>query len=149
MMMAFGQFVFSLHTLAYQELQRSTAWRHPSNSRIGARPARQYLGPGDDTITLQGVLAPEFTGSKVSLDQIREMGAVGSAWPLVDGNGIVHGQFVIESLSETSTIFLDNGAARRIEFQIQLARVDDARTDAIGSANATTASGADVVTFEA
>ena len=143
MMMAFGQFVFSLHTLAYQELQRSTAWRHPSNSRIGARPARQYLGPGDDTITLQGVLAPEFTGSKVSLDQIREMGAVGSAWPLVDG------QFVIESLSETSTIFLDNGAARRIEFQIQLARVDDARTDAIGSANATTASGADVVTFEA
>lgn len=148
MMMAFGQFVFGLPTLAYNELQRQTSWRHPSTSRVGVRPARQYLGPGDDTITLQGLLAPEFCGSTISLDQIREMGAAGSAWPLVDGNGIVHGQFVIESLNETSSIFMPDGKARRIEFQIQLARVDDARTDAIGTGTGTTASGDDVVTFD-
>lgn len=149
MMMAFGQFVFGLHTIAYHELQRQTSWRHPSTSRISARPARQYLGPGDDTITLQGLLAPEFCGSTISLDQIREMGAAGSAWPLVDGNGIVHGQFVIESLNETSSIFMDNGKARRIEFQIQLARVDDARTDAIGSSSDTTTAGDSTITYYA
>ena len=58
MLMALGQFVFGLDTLAFDTLRRATAWRHPSNSRVGAMPARQSLGPGDDTITLSGVLAP-------------------------------------------------------------------------------------------
>ena len=39
MMMALGLFVFSLRTAAYQELQRVTNWRHPSNSRVGSTPA--------------------------------------------------------------------------------------------------------------
>ena len=39
MMMALGFFVFSLHTAAYQELQRQLAWRHASVPRVGDRPA--------------------------------------------------------------------------------------------------------------
>lgn len=133
MMMAFGQFVFSLPTLAYQELQRQTSWRHASNSRVGARPSRQFVGAGDDTINLSGMLAPELTGGAAALDEVREMANAGAAWPLVDGNGIVYGQFVIESLNETRSLFMADGTARRIEFQLQLARVDDGRTDGIGS----------------
>ena len=60
MMMALGMFVFSLPTLAYQDLQRQTSWRHPSSSRVGSRPARQFTGAGDDTITLSGLLLPEL-----------------------------------------------------------------------------------------
>jgi phage protein U len=125
MMMGYGQFVFSLPTLAYQDLQRQSAWRHPSNSRVGARPARQFLGPGEDTINLSGVVAPEFAGDVASLDQLREMADAGHAWPLVSGNGEVIGAFVIESLNETHTVFMQDGSARRIEFQIQLIRVDE------------------------
>ena len=58
MMLSLGMFVFSLHTLAYQEFQRQTEWRHASSSRIGAQPARQFVGRGDDAITLPGVLLP-------------------------------------------------------------------------------------------
>ena len=76
-MMALGQFVFSLPTLAYNEFRRSSAWRHPSNSRVGARPARQSLGPGDDTITLTGVLAPEFKGDPRAIEQLRAMAEEG------------------------------------------------------------------------
>lgn len=60
MMMALGMFVFSLSTAAYQELQRQTEWRHVSNTRIGAAPARQFVGRGDDSITLPGVILPEW-----------------------------------------------------------------------------------------
>lgn len=134
MMMGYGQFVFSLSTLAYQELQRQTSWRHPSTSVIGARPVRQFLGPGDDSINLSGLLAPEMTG--------------GSAWPLVDGSGVVYGLFVIESLAETHTIFLPDGRARRIEFNLQLARVDDSRTESIGTM-APASAGAGVVSYTA
>lgn len=131
-MMALGQFVFCLSTLAYQDLQRQMKWRHASNSRIGARAARQFLGVGDDSFNLSGVLMPELTGSAAALDELREMGNLGASWPLVDGTGVVYGLYVIEGLNETKTVFLSNGAARRIEFQLQLERVDDGMTDSIG-----------------
>ena len=62
MMLALGFFVFSLHTLAYQDFQRQMAWRHASVPRVGARPASQFVGPDDETISLQGVLLPEVAG---------------------------------------------------------------------------------------
>lgn len=133
MMMCLGQFVFSLSTLAYQDFQRQTQWRHPSNSRVGARPARQYAGPGDDTITLQGLLAPELTGSIDSLDKLREMADTGSAWPLVEGTGRVYGLYAIEGLNEGKTLFFKDGAARRIEFTVNLTRIDDDRVDRMGT----------------
>lgn len=132
MMMGLGQFVFSLSTLAYQDLQRQTQWRHPSSSRVGAAPARQFVGPGDDTIALQGLLVPELVGDTGSLDELREMADTGAAWPLVEGTGRVYGFFVIESLSEGHTLFFQDGAARRIEFTLNLARVDDDRVERIG-----------------
>ncbi|MFC0708843.1 phage tail protein [Azorhizophilus paspali] len=139
MMMALGQFVFSLSTLAYQEFQRQTDWRHSSTSRIGVRPARQFLGPGDDSITLPGVLLPELTGGLPSLDKIREMADTGKAWVLVEGTGRIYGLCVIESLSETHSLFFADGTARRIEFSLVLKRIDDDRIDLLGTLVSTAA----------
>lgn len=133
MMMALGMFVFSLETIAYQEFQRQTDWRHGSTSRIGTNPARQFLGRGDDSITLPGVLLPALAGSQLSLDALRMMGDTGKAWPLVEGSGKIYGLWVIESLSDTRTIFFRDGAARRIEFTLKLTRIDDGRIDLLGS----------------
>lgn len=134
MMMALGMFVFSLETLAYQDFQRQTEWRHGSTSRIGTNPARQYLGRGDDSITLPGVLLPALAGSQLSLDTLRTMADTGKAWPLVEGTGKIYGTWVIESLSETRTLFFRDGQARRIEFTLVLKRIDDGRVDLLGSA---------------
>lgn len=131
MMMGLGQFVFSLDTLGYQDLQRQTQWRHPSNSRVGARAARQSIGPGDDAITLQGLLLPGLAGDIGSLDELREMGDTGASWPLVEGTGRVYGMFVIESLNEGQTFQFADGAPRRIEFTLALQRVDDDRTERV------------------
>lgn len=125
MLMALGQFVFSMSTLAYQDIQRQNQWRHPSHSRVGAMPARQYVGPGDETISLKGVLAPELTGKTKTLDELRTMAGTGQAWALVSGTGDVFGAYVIESINETGSYFLPDGTPRRIEFTIALARVDD------------------------
>lgn len=137
MMMALGMFVFSLNTLAYQELQRQTAWRHPSTPRIGAQPARQYLGRGDDELTLQGLLLPELAGTQLSLDALREMADTGCAWPLVEGTGRILGLWVIESIGDTRTLFFEDGATRRIEFNLKLTRIDDGRVDLLGAAIST------------
>ena len=133
MMAALGQFTFALNTLAFQELRRSTSWRHPSNPRVGARPARQFVGLGDETITLTGLQAPEFMGDRKALDRLREMANQGNAYALVNGAGENFGAWVIESIDETGTLFVREGVPRRVEFTINLARVDDDLADPAGS----------------
>ncbi|RCV89711.1 phage tail protein [Billgrantia montanilacus] len=137
MMMAYGLFVFGLGTAAYQELQRQTNWRHASQSRVGARPSRQFLGPGEDTITLTGTLLPEFTGGQSNLDELRRMANEGKAWPLIEGTGRNYGIYVIENLNERKSRFFRDGAASQIEFDITLQRIDDDRRDRLGVLDAT------------
>jgi len=127
MMMALGMFVFSLGTLAYTELQRQTSWRHPQTSRVGARSASQYLGPGDDTFTLTGVVLPSF-GNREGLRTIHTMADTGQPYVLVDGLGTVYGQFVIIDKSEAGSLFDRFGQPMRTEFTITLRRVDDKLT---------------------
>jgi phage protein U len=134
MMLALGMFVFSLSTAAYQALQRQTEWRHASNNRVGAAPARQFVGRGDDTITLPGIILPELAGSALSLDALRLMANTGKAWPMVEGSGRIYGLWIIESLHETKTLFFRDGTPRRIEFTLNLKRIDDDRIDLLGAA---------------
>ena len=132
MMAALGQFVFGLPTLAYTELQRSQEWRHPSNSRVGDRPASQYVGPGDDKITLTGLQVPEFMGDRKALDRLADMADAGKAYNLCTGYGEALGCWVIEGMNSTQTVFIREGAARRVEFTINLKRVDDQQADPAG-----------------
>lgn len=125
MLMSLGQFVFGLSTLAYQESQRQTQWKHRKTSRVGARDASQFVGIGDDSITLTGVLAPELTGTLASLDELRAMADTGDAYVLVDGTGKVYGAFVIESMHDTQAMHHQDGTPRRVDFSISLTRVDD------------------------
>lgn len=124
-MMTLGTFVFSLPTLAYQQLQRQNQWRHAASERVGARAAHQYVGPGDETIELSGSIAPELTAGEVSLNTLRDLAEDGLPMPLVDGRGYVYGAYVIQSMNEGKTLFFPDGAARKIEFSISLLRVDE------------------------
>lgn len=125
MMLSIDQFVFSMDTLPFQELQRQGSWKHRGNPRVGARDALQFLGPGDDLVTINGVLVPELTGDAASLDELRSMADMGDAYVLVDATGSVYGAYVIEAVNETQTLHGIEGIARRIDFTIGLRRVDD------------------------
>lgn len=131
MLMCYGLFVFSINTLTYQTLDRSTQWRHATNNRVGARPASQFVGQGDDKITLAGWIASDLPGEAVSLDIIRAMGDTGQPSVMVGGTGRVFGLWVIEELGENHSLFYPNGKARRIEFTLTLRRVDDDQIDQV------------------
>ena len=137
MMLALGMFVFSLSSLAYQEFQRQTDWRHAVNNRVGSHPAHQFLGRANDSVTLPGVLLSELAGTALSLDMLRLMANTGKAWPMVEGTGRIYGLWVIENLSETKTVFFRDGTPRRIEFTLTLKRTDDDRIDLLGAATST------------
>lgn len=129
-LMNLGMFVFDLPTLTYNQLQRRSTWRHATSDRVGARPAGQFVGPGDDNITLTGMLAPIAIGDAGSLDELRRMADTGEAWPMLDGAGRNYGAFVITALDETQKSILDNGVPRISDFTLSLQRMDDPVLDA-------------------
>jgi uncharacterized protein len=140
MMMCLGQFVFSLRTAPFKELQRQRSWKHRTNSRVGARDASQFTGVGDDTITLSGMVAEDNSiGSTASLDELVEMADKGDAYVLVDGLGHVYGAYIFESLNETASYHTVHGEPRMIEFNLSIKRVDD---DALSSSSTLAAIGA-------
>lgn len=132
MMLTLGLFVFQLQTIPYQSLQRNVDYRWPSNSRVGQRPALQFLGVNEEKITLSGVLMPEITGGRISLLALHLMADEGKAWPLLEGTGTIYGMFVVNSISETHTEFFSDGSARSIEFSLTLTRVDESLTAMFG-----------------
>lgn len=125
MLMSLGLFAFSNDDLSYAQLQRRTSWRHPTNDRVGARAAGQYAGPGDDIVTMTGLLAPGVIGRAGALDDLRELADQGEAWPLVDGAGYVYGVFVITDLDETQRAIFADGVPRVSDFTLSLKRMDD------------------------
>ena len=133
MMAALGMFVFQLKTIPYQDFKRSTSWQWASNNRIGKRPSYHHIGPGEDSINLSGVLLPEITGGRTSLDALRAMADAGLAWTFIDGAGYIYGLYFIETITEDRTLFFENGEPRKIDFTLNLKRADDTHIDKLGS----------------
>lgn len=135
MMMVFGLFVFELRTLPYQQLQLSRNWRHVKNDRVGRSAKWQYVGAGENQLTLGGLLYPEITGGNLSLGAVSTMAYTGLAWPLIDGVGSIYGMYVITGLQETHQEFDRYGKAKKVEFTLSLQRVDEDIRERLQSAS--------------
>ncbi|MBY4840972.1 MULTISPECIES: phage tail protein [unclassified Pantoea] len=133
MMMIYGMFVFMRQTAPYQSLEQQTEFRHVKNDRVGKSAKWQYIGAGEDTITLTGTLYPEITGGDVSLAALRTMAYGGKAWPLIEGTGTIYGIFAITSIRENRTEFMQDGKAQKIEFTLTLKKQSEDIREGLGS----------------
>ena len=119
-MMALGEFRFSLNTAAYDEFKRTTSWRWPNQQRMGRIPARQFVGPGDDVIELGGTIYPHFRGGLKQIDAMRQEAGRGKPLRLVDGLGKVWGLWCVVSVEENQARHLSNGVPLKQGFRLRL-----------------------------
>lgn len=124
-MLQLGEFQFSVSTAAYQTLSRSTEYKWKAQERVGAADALQYLGEGLDTITLDGVIYPGYRGGAGQISEMRRFAAAGVPLLLVSGTGQVMGQWVIERVDETQSVFVPGGAPRKQQFTLALRKYGD------------------------
>lgn len=118
-----GQYQFSLETAAFDQLKRATEYLWKGQNRIGRRPAQQFLGMGEDTITLQGTIYPHFRGGLGQLDAMRTAAGRGEPLALIyafETAGQYAGRWCIRSISDERSVFIRNGAARKIDFALTL-----------------------------
>lgn len=120
MMMRLGDYTFSLATAAYNSLAQSKAYRWAAQERHGREAALQYLGPGEETVSLPGVVYPHFMGGVKQVDAMRAEADKGEPLLLVDGLGNVRGFWVVMSITETHKVLFQDGVPRRIEFALNL-----------------------------
>ena len=119
-MMALGAFRFGVNRANYQQFSRAASWRWQAQDRVGRRPALQFLGQGSDEITLEGVIYPHFKGGLRQVELMRLVADQGQPLILVDGLGWVWERWVIAAVEERKSLFMADGAARKIEFTMQL-----------------------------
>ena len=119
-MLQLGEFQFAIDSAAYQSLRRATEYRWQPQQRAGRKPVQQFMGPGQDSIELAGVIYPEFVGGLSQVSKIRTEAQKGKPLLLVDGLGFLHDEWVIKRVHEERTVFFADGTARKIRFRVEL-----------------------------
>lgn len=119
-MLGLGEFRFEIATLAYQKFSLNQSWRWQEQARINRDPSMQFVGRNVGEIELDGVIYPSFRGGLGQVDAMRYLADAGKPLQLVDGLGRIWSTWVITEISDTRTVFADDGQARRIEFRIKL-----------------------------
>lgn len=126
-LMKLGNWQFSVPGLDYNRLSRRFEYRWQPQDRIGARPAQQWLGPGEETLDFRGFIYPQSPYSSASarteLDAMRTGAVSGTPYAFAGavGNGAKYlGLWCIKQIRDEQEYFLPNGDPRKIDFGITL-----------------------------
>ncbi|MGH7948465.1 MAG: phage tail protein [Candidatus Binataceae bacterium] len=100
------------------ESQRS--YDYAEHRVVEARPRRQWLARGLETIELEMMLHRAFTDPSVQYARLRAAADTHRAMALVFGSGEFRGYFVIESISSRSTQHSASGAPIALTLRVRL-----------------------------
>jgi phage protein U len=131
-LMSLGDFRFSVATAAYQSVARATEYRWASLDRINRGPSVQWIGPGQETMDLEGTIMPHYRGGLGQVDAMRAQAGRGEPLVMTSGVGDALGRWVILTIQERFSSLLGPGLPRRIDFALRLQRYPD-ETDTASS----------------
>lgn len=125
-MMALGDFKFSISGTQYQSLQTSMGWRWAKKDRFKRKPGMQFHGPDSATKTLDIAIYPEVARDLRVMGRIKTMADAGRPLRLVAGGtrwvigllvpaGTDLGLWVINQLDVSEQFFMADGTPMEIK----------------------------------
>ena len=112
-LLAPGDYRFSIDSAAYKQLQRVDRYRWPAQPLVGRYPATQFTGYEAPEITLDGRVYPHWAGGIRQIERMRAEAGERTPLELVDGLGRVWGLWSIVEIRGTQSAHLDDSAPRR------------------------------------
>ncbi len=126
-MLKLGDYTFGIETAAYQKLTRLAEYRWARQDIIDNRPGYQFMGPGEETIKLPGVIYPHYRGGLGQVQSMRQVAIEGAPMLLIDSLGHIYGRWVIRRVEERTSDYLAGGVPRKIQFDLEIVYIDDGR----------------------
>ena len=125
MMLSLGDFQFGVDTAAYAELSLKAEYPWAKVDRLQNTPQHQAMGLEVRSISLRGTVYPSYREAGLSqIETLREAAAEMKPQPLMAGNGRYLGSWVVKSISQTDSVFFEDGAAQKQEFTMEMERFD-------------------------
>ncbi|WP_342028847.1 phage tail protein [Devosia crocina] len=118
-----GSLTLDTHPFNADEMSRSASADFAVKALVGTLPGREFMGEGDDKITLSGQLLPFKTGGLTELQTAHGFRQSGQKLPVMRGDGKMFGWFAIESISESHRDLMKDGVGYRVMHTIALIKV--------------------------
>lgn len=135
-MMALGDFKFSISTTQYQSLKTSMGWRWAKKERFKRKPGMQFHGPDSTTKTLAIAVYPESSDDLAVMGRLKSMGDSGAPVRLVAGGsrwvaglvvpaGTDLGLWVVNKLDVAEQFFMADGTPLEIKGTLSITEYGD------------------------
>lgn len=115
-----GMFIFSPAVGSYEEFEERWKFIWAKPDPIGSAPLKQWMGKGDNVITIRGGIWPEIQpAGTMKMEAMAAVAGLGLPFSFRLGNGMVKGQWCIEELSKKSSDYFSD-IPSSIEFEIKM-----------------------------
>ena len=120
-----GDFLFEADGVSFNNFDRGSEYSWQSQKRLGLAPSRQFMGKGEETITISGIIYPHKAGAPADITKLRKMAEKGEPYVLSythEKQGQYMGKWTIDRIEEKRSSFIKEGAAKKIVFTLELSR---------------------------
>jgi uncharacterized protein len=124
MLYMIGTLALDTRPFSINEMGREASADVVSKPVMGGAPAHEFMGEGEDEITLSGQLLPTKIGGLTELEIAHEMRRSGTRFPLHRGDGRRMGWFAITNISERHTELTRGGVGFVVRHSITMVRVE-------------------------
>ena len=126
-LLAWGPHYFTIGSMSYEELRQRAEGRWEKHAIIGRRPAGQYLGPGEEPVTVQGTVYPlaMMGGEDAQVQAIMSDCSTGQVYSLISASGDVMGPYRLERCDATGTYPDPGGNNQKIAYSFEFHPHDD------------------------
>lgn len=116
-----------------QKLSRTTETPFAKHEVVGARPVREFMGEGDGTFEITGVVFPHHFGGREGLALLEVARQAHTPVPFMRGNLVPFGWVLIEKLTFEDIEIGEFGIGMEISFSASLVLTDTPSSSAAGA----------------
>lgn len=123
MLYQIGPLTLDTRPFNVDDFSRKTGGDHAAKDVMGTLRPREFMGEGDETLTMSGQILPMKIGGLTELEMARSLCKGGTHVPVMRGDGLALGWFVIDSVAERHKHLMRDGVGFAVQYDLQLTRV--------------------------
>ncbi len=138
MLYTIGALNLDTRPFSVDEVQRSASADFANKPVMGGLVAREFMGEGEDTLSVSGQLLPFKIGGMTELELAHGLRRAGQMLPVQRGDGARLGWYTIDKITEGHKELMRDGVGFFIRYSIDLTKVSSSGAPAGASAGVIT-----------